>query len=148
MEPKLTLVKAVLLAWQSKSVKTQQPTVQGEMQQETAIEAMKGAYKSFQKNKQRMPQTKLSSCPQGARMCERCGRPGPHSRALYPAKDAKCCKCGKVGHYKSVFKTKSLQPRVRAVEEEANGTFILCPIYVCQWYITSAVKWHLSGLNQ
>ena len=56
------------VARQSKSVKIQQPTVQGEVQQETAIKAVKGANKSFQKNKQGMPQTKLCHAP-GNKMC-------------------------------------------------------------------------------
>ena len=62
--------KAVSLAQQSESVKTQQPMVRGEVQQETAIEAVKGARNS-QTRKHGTPQTKLSSCPQGARMCEK-----------------------------------------------------------------------------
>lgn len=68
MESDLTLEKAVSLARQSESVKIQQPTVRGEVQQETAIEAVKGANKSFQKNKQGMPPTKALTRPQGAKM--------------------------------------------------------------------------------
>ena len=58
---------ATYVTQQSKSVKIQQPTVQGEVQQETVIEAVKGANKSFQKNKQGMPQTKTLSRPRGAK---------------------------------------------------------------------------------
>ena len=43
MEPDLTIEKAVSLARQSKSVKTQQPTVRGVVQQETTTEAVKEA---------------------------------------------------------------------------------------------------------
>ena len=117
------------------------------MQQETAIEAVKGANKSFQKNKQGMPPTKTLSHPQGAKMC---GRPGPHSRAVCPAKDAECCKCGKLGHYKSVCKTKQVQPRVRAVKKEADDTF-LEPIYTSNVSVvqSSGTKWTKSvKLNQ
>ena len=62
-------------------------------------------------------------------MCERCGRPGPHSRAVRPGKDAECRKCGKLEHYKSVCKTKQVQ--VRVVKEEADDTF-LGPMSVVQ----------------
>ena len=79
MEPDLTLKKAVSLARQSESVKIQQPTVRGVVQQETTIEAVKGA-KTPPIRKYRTPQAKLLSYPQGARMCERCGKPGPHSK--------------------------------------------------------------------
>ena len=50
MEPDLTLEKAVSLARQSELVKTQQPTVRGVVQQETAIEAVKGAKTPLIKN--------------------------------------------------------------------------------------------------
>ena len=149
MEPDLTLEKAVSLARQSESVKTQQPTVRGEVQQETAIEAVKGA-KNSQTRKHGTPQTKLSSRPQGARMCERCGKPGPHSRAQCPAKDSVCHKCGKLGHYKAVCRSKSVQPGVRAVEEEGNNTF-LGPIYASDVSVvqSSSTKWTKSvEMNQ
>ena len=38
MEPELTLEKAVILAWQSECIKTQQPTVRGELFQESTVE--------------------------------------------------------------------------------------------------------------
>ena len=63
-------------------------------------------------------------------MCERCGRPGPHSRALCPAKDAECRKCGKLGHQESELSRCSQESELH-VKEEANDT-ILGPIYVCQ----------------
>ena len=81
MEPDLTLEKAVSLARQSESVKTQQPTVRGVVQQETAIEVVKGA-KTPPIRKYGTPQAKLLSLPQGASVC---GKPGPHSRAQCPA---------------------------------------------------------------
>ena len=42
MEADLTLEKAVSLARQNETVKTQQPTVRGELPQETSIEAVRG----------------------------------------------------------------------------------------------------------
>ena len=78
-------------------------------------------------------------------MCERCGKPGPHSRAQCPAMNSVCHKCGKLGHYKSVFRNKSVQPRVRAVEEEENYTF-LGPIYASNVLVvqSNSTKWTIQ----
>ena len=126
-------------------MKTQQPTVRGVVQQETAIEVVKGA-KTPPIRKYGTPQAKLLSLPQGARVC---GKPGPHSRAQCPAMNSVCYKCGKLGHYKSVRRSKSVQPRVRAVEEE-NNTF-LGPIYASNVSVvqSNSTKWTKSvEMNQ
>ena len=95
MEPELTLERAVTLARQSECVKTQQPTVRGELFQESTIEVVRGRMQS--KTQSRTPGTQTNPPFQRAKVCGRCGKPGPHSQLQCPPRDSICHKCGKIG---------------------------------------------------
>ena len=64
MEPELTLQRAVTLAQQSECVKTQHPTVKGELSQESFIEVVRGD-KTLSKaqNRGQVVVQKLTSAP-------------------------------------------------------------------------------------
>lgn len=62
-------------------------------------------------------------------MHERCGKPGPHSKSQFPANNSVYHKCGKLGYYKSVCRSKFVQPRVRTAELESSDDSLLGPIY-------------------
>ena len=81
MESTLTLKKAISLARRSKSVKTQQPTIRSELPQETVVEAVKDTKVSS--NRKNGPSN--TKCSYKSTRCERCGKPGFHSRAQCPA---------------------------------------------------------------
>ena len=115
MEPELTLKRAVTLARQSECVKTQQPTVRGELSQESTIEAVKGT--TLQpKAQNRIPHASTNPPSQRAKKCSRCGKPGSHNQAQCPARDSICHKCGKIGHFKSVCRNTSARSSIRTVD--------------------------------
>ena len=139
MESDLTLERAVTLVRQSESIKTQQPTVRGQLPKEDLIEAVRGA-RAPSKGRSNVPQT--NQCSQGAKLCGRCGKQGPHSKTKCPAKDSVCYKCGKPGHFKSVCRSKPVQPGVRAVDADDNNSF-LGTIYSSEVLVvqSSSTKW-------
>ena len=104
MKSDLTLERAVTLVRQSESVKTQQPTVRGQLPKEDLIGTVRGI-KASSRGQNKGPQANQSS--QGAKPCGRCGKQGPHNKEKCPAKDSVCYKCGKLGHFKSVCRNKS-----------------------------------------
>ena len=122
MESELTLARAVTLARQSECIKTQQPTVRGELSQESTVEVVRGD-KTMSKVQNRIPQVQTNlPLSQRGKKCGRCGRPGPHNQAQCPARDAIWHKCRKTGHFnKSVCRSTRLS--VRMVETE-NSEFL------------------------
>ena len=108
----------MILARQSESVKTQQPTIRGDLPQESSIEAIKGT-KSQSKQKGRSSQGN-PPFQRTKKLCERCGKQGPHNQTQCPAKDVVCHGCGKIGHFKSVCRSTSTKSAVRTAKTEDN----------------------------
>jgi len=121
MESDLMLERAVTLVRQSESVKTQQPTVRGQLPKEYLIGAVRGT-KASSRGQKKGPQTNQSL--QGAKPCGRCGNQGPHNKEKCPVKDSVCYKCGKLGHFKSVCRSKSTQQGIRSVNVEDRNSFL------------------------
>jgi len=48
----------------------------------------------------------------------------PHNKEKYPAKDSVCYKCGKLGHFKLVCRSKSMQKGVRSVDGKDSSSFL------------------------
>ena len=147
MEPELTLERAVTLARQSECVKTQQPTVRGELFQESTIEVVRGTTRMQSKTQSRIPGTQTNPPSQRAKICGRCGKPGPHSQLQCPARDSICHKCGKIGHFKSVCRSIAAQSSIRTVE--TDDTDFLGTIHTSDVSVVEANKWTKTlNLNQ
>ena len=147
MEPELTLERAVTLARQSECVKTQQPTVRGELFQESTIEVVRGTTRMQSKTQSRIPGTQTNPPSQRAKICGRCGKPGPHSQLQCPARDSICHKCGKIGHFKSVCRSVAAQSSIRTVE--TDDTDFLGTIHTSDVSVVEANKWTKTlNLNQ
>ena len=56
----------------------------------------------------KQPMGKFETKSQTKEPCGRCGRFPPRSRQNCPAKDTKCFKCQKVGHFGTVCRTKTV----------------------------------------
>ena len=93
MDPELTLERAVTLACQSECVKTQQPTVRGELLQESTIEAVKGTRQQKEHNRLLSAQKNKPPFSKSNETCGRCGRPGPYSQTQCPARESTSHKC-------------------------------------------------------
>ena len=105
MDANFTLEKAITMARQSESVKSQQATVRGEMPQETLVDAITGPSRNMlrqgtSKNSVTQPIRSDKSC------CSRCGQLGHHSYLQCSAKDVVCHNCGKTGHFKLMCRSR------------------------------------------
>ena len=148
MEPELTLERAVTLARQSEGVKTQQPTVRGELLQESTIEAVHATTRQ-QKGQNRLPSAQSNQPPsqRAKKSYGRCGRPGHHSQAQCPARESIFHKCDKLGHFKSVCRGVLKRSGVREVE--TGSTNILGTIYSSNVSAVETNKWTKTlSLNQ
>ena len=123
MDPNLMLDKAMSLARQSEAVKKQQPTVRGQVRDETSIEAIHG---TRDQQKQKPSQSKPAAQPH---VCTRCGKAPLHRRSQCPAKEAVCHKCGKRGHYKSMCKSKPGTSVRTVYVDDANSDAFLGTIH-------------------
>ena len=104
----LTLQQAVEICRAQEASKTQVRSMQSSVMKDTEVSRV-----------QQGQRQKTSAWQQaqggGNRTCSRCGK-GQHRRDACPAKDAKCFKCAKTGHYVAVCR--SSRPSVKNVEEE------------------------------
>ena len=115
MDAKLTLLKAVNLARQSESVKSQQTSVRsnGAHSSTADVDALKRGKSNWKKNDkkpERKPEKWHKSTSEkhyGAdSKCSWCGCTPNHDRANCPAKEVTCHECSKVGHYARVCRSK------------------------------------------
>ena len=99
-------------------VKKQQPLLRGQVQENQTLEV--GAVQ--RQTLRRQPRPPPGRQPQNPPLsqsgtCQRCGRAPAHDRQKCPARQARCRKCGKLGHFQAVCRTKSVS-EVRL--EDAN----------------------------
>ncbi|XP_052778484.1 uncharacterized protein LOC128215919 [Mya arenaria] len=113
LDPTLSLEKAVTEAKQRESVRAQQAVVRGEPS--STVEVVTRRQHKTQGHRNWKPEkTPVPSTP-ASRDCQRCGNTPGHPRNKCPAKDAKCRKCQKVGHFQ-----KKCRSTVGAVNEASN----------------------------
>lgn len=112
LDADLTLDRAVTQARQSEAIKQQQPLLRG--LQDAPVGAVgrgRGRTRRSSHNTSAgRPNLHNASVGRGQgkqQMCTRCGRSPYHTRALCPAKDQICDKCGKPGHFKAVCRTRT-----------------------------------------
>ena len=108
----LTLDKAITQVRQAEAVKQQQPLLRGKP--DTPVGAVRQG-KGWP-NRTKPSNTDSTTRKQGQQMCTRCGRSPPHNRAVCPARDQTCDKCGKKGHFRAVCRT------VGGVETDSEPT--------------------------
>lgn len=121
MDSKLTLEKAVIRARQGKAIKQQQQSLRNDssihFKATNSVDAMNKSNPRYrQQPPQRAPQIINHS------MCTRCGKSPSHSKDRCPARDATCKKCNKNGHFKVVYRSKTVKKAVDKIEE--GDTFL------------------------
>ena len=110
LNPELTLEQAVNTTRQSELVKKQQSVVRGTDGSTVTPKIVEAIHKGGQvkekspKQAKSKPETTQGST-QGPKKCDRCGKYPGHARSMCPAKDAKCLKCKKKGHYKAMCRS-------------------------------------------
>ena len=132
MDSDLTLSTAITNSRQSEAVKEQQTVVRNELplesQKSTELEAaqirrvkrsLTGQRKSKPAHFQASRVSKKQTSTPGS-TCQRCGAEPTHGRERCPAINAKCHKCGKLGHYARVCKTKKVST---VFEDQGSGEF-------------------------
>ena len=110
MDPQLTLQKAVDLARSSEHVKKQQVALSS--QDQSSIEAVRS-------NPRRSQQHQGSTKP-----CNWCGYAKSHPRSNCPAKNSRCLKCGKLGHFKRVCRSRVQMVNEQNCYDEDNASFL------------------------
>ena len=141
LDSKLTLETAITKSRQSETVKKQQTFLQGTKSDPPPAHVdrfSKGKgndSKEDTKKKKKPPKSKNGKTPEAP--CSRClGQ--PHPKRLCPARESKCNKCSKVGHWAKACKSQS-DKRVgevnfpgRRVEEEEFFLGELTELYAVQ----------------
>ena len=108
LDPNLTLKRAVDQARQKEAVRKQQAVVRSNPPDGTTnVDAMRSKPKSSHKGKMIHPKMRVSEKCQMTQKssCRRCGKE-MHQLKYCPARDAKCHKCSKTGHFGAMCLTK------------------------------------------
>ena len=108
LDPNLTLKRAVDQARQKEAVRKQQAVVRcNQSEVTTNVDAMRSKPKSSHKGKMIHPKMRVSEKCQMTQKssCRRCGKE-MHQLKYCPARDAKCHKCSKTGHFGAMCLTK------------------------------------------
>ena len=119
MDHELTLEKAVALARQSETVKTQQLVVRPPaINDSVSIETIKGNRQTYRKKPQKSSGMQRQDNP----VCTRCGKSPPHTKEKCPAKDAICRRCSKKGHFRKLCRSKNTsEPTINQIKEEEDA---------------------------
>jgi len=108
MDPELSLEKAVNATRQSELVKKQQSVVRGTEGSVVPPKTVEAVHKVNRrkgpKQSKAKPESTQSSTPSPMK-CNRCGQFPGHARTKCPAKEAKCLRCKKKGHYKAMCRS-------------------------------------------
>lgn len=105
LDPELTLEKAITVVRQSESVKKQQQTLRAPAA-EIEVDWIQSKGKPPKKQCSPAPPPVLPGNKKEA--CQRCGRSPLHNRQNCPAKEERCFRCNKMGHFGAVCKSKEV----------------------------------------
>ena len=128
MDSELTLEKAINATRQSELVKKQQSVVRGTEGSFITPKVVEAVHKGFREKKKgptfvkKKLESTQSSMP-SSNKCKRCGKSPGHIRSMCPAKDAKCLKCKKKGHFKVMCRSGGTEVDALGDSDESN-TFL------------------------
>ena len=143
MDPDLSLQKAISTARQSEAVKMQQSVVRGDSRTNVdAIRAKQHYVKPKPQPKKGQPKapnphTRVE-LPQ--KTCIRCGRAPFHSRDFCPARNAKCHKCKKTGHFQLQCRMKSVRTVLADQDDEVYIAAVHQKPEKSPWIVTLGVN--------
>ena len=115
----LTLEKATKSVRQSETVKLQQPEMR-RLPNKRSLEAIKTGRKVYRTGPQLLAHRTPQKTPIYRPKENVCTRKSPHGRNMWPARDCKCHKCGKIGHFQTTCR--SIINTVQTEEEAFLGT--------------------------
>ena len=127
MDATLTLEKATAEARQSEAIKKQQSLLCSDFQESSRksveylekVKPFKGQGGSrWKPNHTDLQHATSKQSPKPSR-CTRCGRTPTHSRQGCPARDEKCHKCGKKGHFQAMCRSSRNVGEVQKKTDEA-----------------------------
>ena len=127
LEESLDLARATKLARENEAIKKQQPGLRDTADRKVKTELDDIQTKSH-KPRKRLPVQHRSGPPRSAttqpqkhnKGCTRCGNHHPVGRDHCPAREAKCHKCGKVGHFQKVCRS-----TINEITEQTGSTQFL-----------------------
>ena len=134
LDPKLTLEKAVIKARQSETVKKQQTSLQENKSEQPPVDRFSnGAGKDAKtkpKEPKKPPKPSKGTEKNPETQCSRCLSP-PYPKRRCPARESKCIKCSKVGHWAKAGKPRSGKrvnevplPLYQKTKEESESSVI------------------------
>ena len=108
LDAELTLEKAMTKVRQSESVKKQQDVIRASAET-TQVARVKSnqVWKDHKKLGSYTTARKFFPA-EGRKRCHRCGKVPEHSKSQCPAQDCRCKKCGRMGHFAQMCKTKKV----------------------------------------
>ncbi|XP_026020736.1 uncharacterized protein K02A2.6-like [Astatotilapia calliptera] len=126
LEADLTLDKAIQLARQSEQVKQQS----ADRVESTVNEVKQRHYNSMRRSYYQPHQVREQQHGESKPKCQRCNRVHD-KRENCPARNKRCRKCNKLGHFEVVCKTKMLKEvRAEAVEDSDEDSFFIGELFL------------------
>uniref|UniRef100_A0A669BGT0 Gypsy retrotransposon integrase-like protein 1 n=1 Tax=Oreochromis niloticus TaxID=8128 RepID=A0A669BGT0_ORENI len=126
LEGDLTLDRAIQLARQSEQVKQQS----AERVESTVNEVKQRHYNSMRRSYYQPRQVREQQHSESKPKCQRCNRVHD-KRENCPARNKRCKKCNKLGHFEMVCKTKMLKEvRAEAVEDSDEDSFFIGELFL------------------
>ena len=141
LDHELTLEKAVVSARQSEAVKQQQKTLRSHFSEEPTGGTLGKDVSAVEKGKKKPTETRTTTSFKET--CGRCGRTPGHNRANCPAREAKCSKCQKIGHYGAQCRSKFVSEVVSDTDNTENGVFLralTAPGSSSPWMVSLLIK--------
>ena len=113
MDSKLTLEKAVRLSRESETIKKQQPLLRGQPEQQSAdlgaVQTQKSRNQTGRRTNLQKGTSHKTVSAAAAGSCSRCGHSPHHDQQRCLARQARCRKCGKLGHFQAVCHSKNVR---------------------------------------
>ena len=129
LDPELTLEKAITQVCQAEIAKQQQPLLQGESNHRSPETPIKAVHKNKKTTtsktvtgQQKSEQIQRSTSNVGT--CSHCGKSPFHDRKKCAAREAVCHKCGKKGHFQSVWRSANVRGVHSSHSQPSDDNFL------------------------